>query len=462
MEIVRDGRFRLAALIVLGLLAASLGAGWTHYREVKRQHDDARSETRQQWLTQPPKNPHTAAHYGVYAFKPKLLPSLIDPGVDAFTGVAAFLEPHRQNEFKFKPAQDATVVQRLGLLTAASVLQLYVPLLIILLTFGALAGERESGTLRQTMSLGVPPSGLVWGKALGVTAILTLLLAPAALIGAAALLTAADEGALAAGAWRLLLMAAAYLLYYAALTCVCLTVSALSQSSRSALLTLLTFWMVNSLVAPRVATDLAMRVYPTPSAQEFAMSLEREIESGVDGHSSAGARAEELRKRVLQQYGRSRIEDLPVSFAGLLLEANEEYTTEVYGRHFDALRQQFGRQAQLRQWLGLLAPMLSLRSLSAGLAGSDLAQHLDFAAAAESYRRKFVELNNRDMILNAGSAGYGYVAAPDLWQRVPDFSYAAPGIFAVLRQQTVGVVALWLWLAAAILLLWGFTRRMSC
>jgi ABC-2 type transport system permease protein len=42
-----------------------------------------------------------------------------------------------------------------GELTGATVLQLLVPLLIVMLSFDALAGERESGTLRQLMSLGV-------------------------------------------------------------------------------------------------------------------------------------------------------------------------------------------------------------------------------------------------------------------------------------------------------------------
>src|SRR5689334_23438397 len=134
-EIVRDGRFRWAAGIVLGLLIAAVALGWQHYREVNAQHVEAQRATRNQWLTQGIKNPHSAAHYGVYAFKPKLPLSLVDQGIDSWTGVAAWLEAHKQNEFKYRPAQDATAVQRFGELTGASVLQLLIPLVIILLTF---------------------------------------------------------------------------------------------------------------------------------------------------------------------------------------------------------------------------------------------------------------------------------------------------------------------------------------
>ena len=94
-------------------------------------------------------------------------------------GVAVWLEAHKQNDFRYRPAQDATAVARFGELSAAAVLQLLVPLLIILLGFSAFAGERDLGTLRQLLSLGVRPRDLAAGKALGVASALGLLLVPA-------------------------------------------------------------------------------------------------------------------------------------------------------------------------------------------------------------------------------------------------------------------------------------------
>jgi ABC-2 type transport system permease protein len=107
-EMVRDGRLRAAGLIVLVLLSAALLLGWRNYRNIDAQHKSAQQATRQQWLGQGRKNPHSAAHYGVYAFKPKTPLSLVDPGTDPFTGVAVWLEAHKQNEFQYKPAKDAT------------------------------------------------------------------------------------------------------------------------------------------------------------------------------------------------------------------------------------------------------------------------------------------------------------------------------------------------------------------
>ena len=45
-EIVRDGRFRWAAGIVLGLLLLALAMGGSHPRDVSRQHELARKVTR--------------------------------------------------------------------------------------------------------------------------------------------------------------------------------------------------------------------------------------------------------------------------------------------------------------------------------------------------------------------------------------------------------------------------------
>jgi ABC-2 type transport system permease protein len=248
-EIIRDGRFRWVAIAIFALLTAALAMGWKSYRDVKAQHEAARRETRNHWLDQGAKNPHSAAHYGIYAFKPRLPLSLLDRGVDDYTGVAVWLEAHKQNEFKHRPAQDATAVQRMSELTAATVLQVLIPLVVILLSFSAFAGEREQGTLRQLLSLGVPGGALAAGKAIGIASALALLLIPATALGVIALTLASDDGAMA------------------------LAVSARARTARFALIFLMAFWIINTMIAPRAVADLARAIHPTPSAFDFARRI---------------------------------------------------------------------------------------------------------------------------------------------------------------------------------------------
>jgi len=459
-EMLRDGRFRWASGIVFALLLASIVMGGKHYRDIKRQHDLAQAETREQWLRQPAKNPHSAAHYGIYAFKPKMLPAALDRGIDPFVGQSVWLEAHKQNEFRFRPAQDATAVQRFGELTAATVMQLLIPLLIILLSFSAFAGEREQGTLRQLLSLGVKETDLACGKALGVAGALGALIVPATVIGVIALTLTSENGSLAASAPRMALMFTSYLLYFASFVGLSLAVSARAKSSQMALVILLAFWIVNGLIATRAITDIAKRLYPTPSAFSFQQAIDREIQSGPDGHDTADKRAEALKQRVLKQHGVDRLEALPVNFAGVSLQEGEERGNVVFDKHYGQLWSRFERQNRLKQIAGLLAPMLAIQSISMGLAGTDFAHHRAFAAAAESYRRTLVKKMNDDMTYNAGKQDFSYLAQPALWRTVEDFRYEAPSTVWALRNQTVSLAILALWFFTALTSALMATRRM--
>jgi ABC-2 type transport system permease protein len=447
-EMLRDGRFRVSAAILFTLLTAALLLGWQGYREVREQHVTAQKATREQWLGQGKKNPHSAAHYGVYAFKPKVPLSLVDHGTDAYTGVAVWLEAHKQNEFKYRPAQDATAVQRFGELTGATVLQLLVPLLIVLLAFNAFSGERELGTLRQLLSLGVRQSELATGKAVGVAGALGVLLVPAAVIGAVAITAAAEPGDMTAALPRIAWMALSYILYFGAFVGVALAVSAWASSSRTALIALLGFWMFNGLIAPRAASDIAKAVRPAPSAFEFGHRMEMALENGVDGHDPADGRIARLQAELLKKYNVDKVEALPINFAGVRLQEGENHGNRVYDRAYAELWDIFAQQNAVHRTLAWLAPGLAARSLSMGFSGTDYSQHTHFARAAEEYRRMIQKTMNEDLIRNASNTA-PYLAGDDLWKRVPAFEYVAPDASWVLAQQAPSLGILLVWCVAA-------------
>ncbi|WP_342750775.1 ABC transporter permease [Termitidicoccus mucosus] len=212
---LRDGRFRLCAALVGLLLAAALLAGWSFQRDLAARRAAAVRHEHAHWIGQPDKNPHSAAHYGLHVFKPRLSPALLDPGIEPYVGSVVWLEAHNQNDFTGKPAEDATAAQRFGELTAVLVLQLLLPLLIIVNCFGTVAGERERGTLRQVFALGVSPARWLLGKMFGQAAALTLAVVPAVVVGSLAVWLA-REGTLTSGTWlRLVLFAAVHLVYLA-------------------------------------------------------------------------------------------------------------------------------------------------------------------------------------------------------------------------------------------------------
>lgn len=444
-EMTRDGRFRAAAAVVGVLLATSMAMGWQRHRDIDALHRDAARASRRQWLEQGTKNPHSAAHYGTYAFKPKPPLSLFDPGVDAYTGVAVWLEAHKQNEFKYRPAQDATAVARFGELTAASVLQTLLPLLIILLAFPAFAGERDQGTLRQVLSLGVRPRDLALGKAAGVVAALGLLLIPATAAGVLALATATGVGPLASELPRMALMGLGYLLYYAAFIGLAIAVSAWAGSARTALLVLLAAWIANSLIVPRLAVDVAKRLHPTPSALAFGQAIERDIKKGVNSHDPTDPGLVALKDRVMREHGVGRMEDLKIDFAGVTLQESEEHGNRVFDAHYGALWDLYSRQDGVQGLAAVASPLLAVRSLSMAMAGSAPEQHRDFAAAAEGYRRSMIKVMNQDIEDHGKGPDAEYLAGDQVWAKVPDFRYEAPGFSQVApgRWRDLTVLAAW-------------------
>jgi ABC-2 type transport system permease protein len=445
LDTTRDGRFRLLAALVLAVSLVSLAAGWAHHRDVQRQHDEAQRATRAQWLDQGTKNPHSAAHYGVYAFKPRNRLAMVDTGIEPYVGVAAWLEAHKQNEFKYRPAQDRTAVQRFGELTAAEGFLVLLPLFIVLVTFGAFAAEREQGTLRQLLSLGVSRRDLAWGKALGVAAALALVLVPATIAGAIGLAASDDGGALRSEAWRGVLLVLIYLVYFGIFIAVSIGVSARVRSSRVALVALIAFWFANSLIAPRAASDLAAAVHPAPSAAQFQAAMERDLADTT----TVQARLEERRRDLMRKYNAQSIDAVPINFSGISLQEGEEHGNEVFDRHYGRLFEIYDRQNHAWQRAGLVAPFLPMRAISMGIAGTDFAHHRAFVQAAEEYRRMIQRVMNGDIAEHA-KPGVVYTAGPELWNKVPPFAFESPTLRDVLAHYGWSLGALTLWLIVSI------------
>lgn len=456
----RDGRFRIAAVIIVALLGVALLLGWQQVHRARTERTAAAALERENWLNQGEKNAHSAGHYGVYVFKPLAPLAVFDRGLEHFVGTTVFLEAHRQNQAAFLPAQDATAMRRFGDLTAATGLQLLAPLLVVLLTFGTLAGERERGTLRQVLSLGVRPRDLMLGKALGLGAAIALLLLPVFLFGGVALSKLAGDTS--GQAWvRTVWLTGAYAIYLGAILALCIAVSAVAPSARAALAILLVCWAANGVLAPRLGADVAQRFLPTPKLVEFETAMQKAVAEGLDGHSPRQQQLQEFARRTLEKYGKTTLEELPFNFNGLVMLESERLAGEVFDHHFGRLWDRLESQNRLVTWAGLAAPLLGLRSASMALAGTDFTHHRHFVTAAERHRRDFVRVLNEHTMNNTGGGHHGGVASRDLWEKLPAFQYSPPPPAHGLRAATPGLVVLLLWGVGAWLILFLVTPRLK-
>ena len=446
VSILRDRRFGVLSALVLALLLAATLVGRASYHTLQRERQLAQNTVNAQFRNQPARHPHRVAHYGSFAFRPKSGLSLLDSGVDSFTGSAVYLEAHQQNSINFSQAQQSGALIRFGELTVAFVLQLLVPLLIIFLCFGTFTQERETGTLKLLLSQGLTMRQVAWGKIRGYGQAVALVVAPALAL-AAALLFAGEEFAAGADlAARLGLFGLSYAVYFFLFVVGAVVVSAVQPSSRAALITLLGFWIVSGIILPKATANLGASLYPTTTKAQMDAEVHEQAQHGIDGHDPHDQRAEALKADLLKKYGVDSEEKLPVSLAGVQMAAGEEYSAKVYQQHFAALNATYERQNRLSDWAGLLNPYQAIRPLSMGLAGSDFAHYVHFQQAAEAYRYGLVQRLNR---LQAGM-GYGDKARrldAHTWRELPVFAYQTPVLGWALPQLLLPIAALLLWAA---------------
>ncbi|MEW6732066.1 MAG: DUF3526 domain-containing protein [Acidobacteriota bacterium] len=445
IEVIRDGRFRWTATSILLLLILSLLLGWHHYHEVQKEQLTAQAADEEQWLTQGERNPHIAAHFGKYAFKPHPPLSFFDRGIESYTGIAVWMEAHNQDAFEYRPFEDSTTVSSFGELTTATVLQLLLPLLIILMSFSTFTAERENGTLRLILSLGVQRRSLVLGKFIGLTAALSLLIAPAIVLGLLTLAMVNSSEGLAISTTRYVMIFIAYLLYFGAFLSLSLTISAWARTSRIALVVLLGFWITTGLIVPRLSADISENLYPVPSSFEFWQNVNHDKHNGIDGHNASDNRVEALKKRVLSQYQVSKIEELPINFDGLLLQAGEDYGNQVFDKHYGNLWQTYEYQNHVQKLTAIVAPLLAIRWLSMGLAGTDWQHHKHFANAAENYRRQLNKTLNDDLTYKSRTGEYTYIAGRSLWESISPFTYQTPGLLWALKNHLSSLITLTGW-----------------
>ncbi|MEQ8736735.1 MAG: DUF3526 domain-containing protein [Rhodospirillaceae bacterium] len=446
LEIIRDGRIKWSAGILAIMLITALGTASQRFVDISVERDSAQEVVNAQFAAQGEKNPHAAAHYGLYAFKPVTPLSFFDTGIGSYTGVSVWLEAHNQNDAEGEPARDATAIARFGELTAAFTLQMLLPLLVILLAFPAFAGEREAGTLRQVLSMQVSPVQLLFGKALGATVALSVFIGPILILGLIGLAFAPEgAGYLAHG----LVLVSIYIIYALIFLFLTLAVSANVRTAQAALVIMVGFWAVSSFVLPRAASDLSRLLYPTPTAVAFQKDIEEATQSGLDGVSPAAAIAQR-QEQTLALYNANTVEELPINFQGIIFDLQEKMGNEVFDKFYGDLHDTFAKQTGLHQTFSVASPRMAVQLASMELSGTSLTNHLDFTRQAERYRRDLIEGMNRDITFNSEAGQADYRAGPELWGSVDRFEYSPAPLTETMTRLGPSFMVMFLWLGLSI------------
>lgn len=452
-ELRRDRRVVVMALLVLALAITAL---LTAYARISA-HEADRAATiaadRVTWEGQGARNPHSAAHFSKWAFKPLTAQAVLDPGITAFAGSAVWMEAHNRNPAVARPIDDQTVILPSGDFSLAWVLQVLMPLLVAVIAASCVARERERGTLRLMLASGVGAASLVRAKLASVGAVTLALGGAISLVGVIAAAGAGPIDPARLGLWLL-----AYGAFLAIVAAIAVTVSLHARSSGQALMVLAGLWLFAIVLTPRAAASLAEYAAPAPTGEQFWA----DVAAAKAAYPSPFAEGmDAFAAKVTAQYGVSRIEDLPVSFGGLQLEEDERLGNQVYDDKFRALFAVYDAQRAVLRWASLVSPLPALQNISMALSGTDMPHQIAFQEQAESRRRAVVTQLNTDLIENGAGADFDYLAKPELWAEVEDFTFAPPSLGETLAGLWREALILLAWLAAAMVLVQRAARRLN-
>jgi ABC-2 type transport system permease protein len=468
---LRSGTLAVLTLVVGVLLVTVTVIGVARHETAREQRTRYQQLVASQFRDQPDRHPHRVAHYGFIVFRSPAPLGFFDPGLEDHAGSTIFLEAHRQNGATFSDAAQADGLRRMGDLTMASVLQVFVPLLVFGVGGPMLTRERESGTLSLLLCQGASWHAVVWGKWLATLVISVGVVLPG-VVAAFAWLALGTTAAVGADAWlRLVSLAAAHVAYMAACAGIAVAVSVRQRTSRGALITLLGAWALLWVVLPRVAPMAAASLYPLPARAEFEARVERRLRELGDSHDPDDPRFQALRRDTLARYGVTRVEDLPVNYNGLVTMEGERLSTQAYAAHRDALVSIYARQMRLLDVASLLSPVLAMRQTSMTLAGTDLPHVLAFEDQAEQYRYTLVQTLNElhaTAIAHARDRydGSGERDVPsrqrisaDHWDDLPVFAPHLPSLREALSMRPAPLVLVGTWTVATLLGVGWMARR---
>jgi ABC-2 type transport system permease protein len=448
LKLLRDRGPTAATVAFAGVLLLSGVTSWFGVQQDARTKAAVAAEERQRWLGQGEKDPHSAAHYSVYAFKPARPLHAVDRGIVPFVGEAVWLEAHLQNDLLFRPQQDANAVERLGLIDPAGLLIRFGPLAVFLLAFAAAAREREHGVLGLALGTARTRGAYLGAKVLAVIAVATVaLVGPVLLTGA---MSMANAGARADDVVRLGGWTLAAVAYVAALSAIAVSVCVLARSVQTAFAVLLLGWLVLVLAALPGASATAERISPIPSFQEVKLTLVRD----APAYWTPETGAEQIAS-VLQRYGSASERDLQrsVNVRGAQLDVAERHAQAVFDREIGGFYDRVQAQDRTYARLGWLSPAVAFAVTSAAFAGTDFYHHRDFIDFAERYRRALVNRMNADLIPHPAVNGREHTNDIDLWSEVPAFEYAAPATWSAMSAAMPGLLALAGWLLGGVVLL---------
>lgn len=435
LDLHRSHSARLAMTgLMMVLIALSVFRGGTSFHDGSASVREAAAAAREEWRGRPPDQWLSAGvRDGVWVFQPPLPSCVLTDGIargrDAGHRVRVGLAQAHRVELSDGHASWSPRLGRFGSLDLGFVLTILAPLWAILLTFDAVSGEKERGTLRILFSHPLDRGAYLGAKAAGLVVWVVVPVSAALLAGFGLCAASGHFENGAVDPLRLAAFLATAFLYLAFWGMLGLWASTRGADSRGSLMLLLLLWVVFTFFLPRTAVIVGDLLHPTATKLEVDIArraLLAEARRVLDDDHHAPPPASWMEERVL------------VSERAIPMEVEAD-------RAFAAEREASSR---VKRRLASLSPMALASLALMDLAGTGERRHQAFLEQVDAYRRRlsayFVATIRRQP-----------VEAAVAFANIPAFEYREEAATEALGRTWPGMA----WLALLTALAYGAALR---
>ena len=438
--LVRNRTFVYLNIFFISVMSIVIWFGVIQNTKQETYRQNAQKFIRNQWDNLNAMNPHGAAHYGTYAFKPNNILNSMDSGINSITGNVIKLEGHVQNEIAYSEVSQSLSISKFGKLKSSLLLQYIIPLILIFLAYNTVISEKENQRLKLILIQGISMKQVIFGKILSIWIYSLILLFVTVIFQI--FFSKIDYEVLS----RLFLLILSYGFYFYIIISLSIYFSSTLKSNSSALSLILVIWIMWTIFFPKIWGNTVEKIYQLPTRAEFKTMMKEDRSRGIDGHNPRDKRRESLKNKYLSDFKVDSLKNLPINFDGIVMQEDEEYGNIVWDKHFGKKYETLKSQKILYQISGLINPFASLQSLSMALCGTDMFHHLDFLEKSENYRRYFIKtLNDKHAYGGSKTGEWDWKVDSTFFQTVENFNYIYPKISNQILNYRLDVLFLLFW-----------------
>ena len=411
---------RFLALLGIGVFAVSLSllSGYQYHQERLDDYRNAQKlrdlrlkqiDESEEYVYEPF---YELGHVGFREHKPPRTLSIFVPGLDPVLGQSILNTAYA--EMSWSPVELEPILGLFPPIGLGYVVEFLISLLVLMMTYDAVCGEKERGTLRLANSFGLSRPTYLLAKAIGAM-VPALVIFGLPLLGGIAVMSFMPNLVFTGQDWlTLAVLFTVFVTYMVATASAGLLASALSSRSSTAFILVLAYWVASVVVIPRLSLILADTIRSSPSRYEH-LSKTKLASRQIYCEGSEEHKAWWIQQAAIYPEwpapGEQKAKDM-IHFHATNAKSHRK-TDIALNRLNEEFRNRHAARLNLATWYAKLSPTFTLRVAALRLAESGIDWHENFKRIyKEAYRRDqytqwFRRIADRINLQRAWSEKYG-------------------------------------------------------